>query len=151
MREYRQLSESRHTGRQSTQAMRRRGFAERFLVLMFCTLLIILVATCLCSMTAKSLQAKRNAETECYYNSLEQGMVKAVRGYLNRTGLKNSGVMLTRVVDAEGYRRYKLTVHHTGIDRMECSEREHLAEQLAQFAFVDSMSEFQYEFLVLGQ
>lgn len=151
MREYRQLGEGRHTGRQCTQAMGGRGFWEKLPAMIFLTLLIILVAACLCSMTAKSLQAKRNAETERYYVSLEQAMVKSVRGYLNRTGLKNSGVMLTRVVDAEGYRQYKLTVHHTGIDLMECAERELLAEKLARFAFVDSMSEFEYEFLVPEQ
>ena len=78
-------------------------------------------------------------------------MVRAVRGYLNRVGFKNSGVMLTRVVDGEGYRQYKLTVHHAKIDEMEEGERELLADKLSQFAFVDSMCDFRYEFFVPKQ
>lgn len=96
-------------------------------------------------------QARRNAEVESSYAALEQDMVKAVRGYLNRTGFKNSGVMLTRMVDGEGYRQYKLTVHHSKIDEMEDGERELLAESLSQFAFVDSMCDFRYEFFVPKQ
>ncbi|MGN0424249.1 MAG: hypothetical protein ACI4FY_02950 [Acetatifactor sp.] len=154
MSKYSQTRESRNvrrTGRESARMMRRKHGFEKLVAYVAVTLLIVLLGTYFCSMTAKSLQAKRNAEVESSYVSLEQDMVRAVRGYLNRIGFKNSGVMLTRVVDEEGYRQYKLTVNHGKIDEMEDGERELLAESLSQFAFVDSMCDFRYEFLVLEQ
>lgn len=154
MRKYSQTRQSRDvrgTVRESAKVMRRKRGFEKLVAYVVLTLLIVLVGTYFYSMTAKSLQAKRDAEVESSYASLEQDMVRAVRGYLNRVGFKNSGVMLTRVVDGEGYRQYKLTVHHAKIDEMEEGERELLADKLSQFAFVDSMCDFRYEFFVPKQ
>lgn len=143
--------EVRRVGRESAQMMRRKGRMEKLVAYVVATLLIMLLGTYLYSMTAKSLQAKQDEELERSYVALEEDMVRTVRGYLNRIGFKNSGVMLTRVVDEEGYRQYKLTVHHVKIDEMEEDERELLADGLSQFAFVDSMCEFKCEFLVPEQ
>lgn len=154
MRKYSQTRQSRDvrgTVRESAKVMRRKRGFEKLVAYVVLTLLIVLVGTYFYSMTAKSLQAKRDAEVESSYASLEQDMVRAVRGYLNRVGFKNSGVMLTRVVDGEGYRQYKLTVHHAKIDEMEEGERELLADKLSQFAFVDNMCDFRYEFFVPKQ
>lgn len=154
MRKYSQTRENRdvrRNGRESARMMRRKHSFEKLAAYVAVTLLIVLLGTYFYSMTAKSLQARRNAEVESSYAALEQDMVKAVRGYLSRTGFKNSGVMLTRMVDGEGYRQYKLTVHHSKIDEMEDGERELLAESLSQFAFVDSMCDFRYEFFVPKQ
>lgn len=149
MREYNQTRtgrKMRSTGRPLGRGQR----VERALIYAVITLLIVLLGIFFYSMTARSLQAKRYAETENGYIALEKDMVREVRGYLNRIGLKNSGVMLTRVVEEEGHRQYKLTVHHVEIDGMEESQRELLANQLSQFAFVDSMCDFRYEFIILG-
>ena len=116
----------------------------------FAAVTVILVSVAALSF-AGTVMCRTNlseAELEGYYREKEQQMVKDTRGYLNRCGFDNSGVMLTRVVDGNGSRMYTLTVHHRGIDRMEEAERETLAQELAAFAFEDANSTFQYEFLL---
>lgn len=86
-------------------------------------------------------------ELDGYYLEREARLVKDTRAYLNHSGFDNSGVMLTRVVDGSGSRMYTVTVHHRRIDRMEETEREALAQELAAFAFEDDSSTFCYKFL----
>lgn len=112
------------------------------------TIILVSVAALSFAGTVMCRTNLSEAELEGYYRQKEQQMVKDTRGYLNRSGFDNSGVMLTRVVDGSGSRMYTVTVHHRGIDRMEETEREALAQELAAFAFEDDNSTFHYEFLL---
>lgn len=108
--------------------------------------LVLLSAFCISS-TVFSREDVERAELEGYYSALEKQAVADVRTFLNEEGFVNSGVMLTRVVDAEGNRDYTLTVHHDSINRMEVAEQEELGEALALLCFEDEYSSFVYKFL----
>ena len=125
--------------------MEKRAGSFRFVA---ATVILVSVAALSFAGTVMCRTNLSEAELEGYYREKEQQMVKDTRGYLNRNGFDNSGVMLTRVVDGSGSRMYTLTVHHRGIDRMEEAEREALAQELAAFAFEDDNSMFHYEFLL---
>lgn len=125
--------------------MEKRAGSFRFVA---ATVILVSVAALSFAGTVMCRTNLSEAELEGYYREKEQQMVKDTRGYLNRNGFDNSGVMLTRVVDGSGSRMYTLTVHHRGIDRMEEAERKALAQELAAFAFEDDNSMFRYEFLL---
>ena len=67
---------------------------------------------------------------------------------LNEMGFRNSGVTLTRVVDAEGNREYTFTIHHGKIDRMSEEERMALAAALMQSITPVESCSFTHEFLM---
>ncbi len=104
-------------------------------------ILILLSAFCISS-TVFSREELERAELEGYYSALEKQTVADVRSYLGEEGFVNSGVMLTRVVDAAGNRDYTLTVHHDKIKRMEKSEQEKFREELTRLCFEDESSSF---------
>ena len=73
-----------------------------------------------------------NAELESYYRQVEKELLGQTREQLEALGFKNSGVTLTRVVDAEGNREYTFKIHHRKIDVMNEWEQENLAKKLTE-------------------
>ena len=69
-------------------------------------------------------------ELEGYYRQVEKELLGQTREQLEVLGYKNSGVTLTRVVDAQGNRDYTFTIHHRKIDAMSPKERIELTEKL---------------------
>lgn len=112
------------------------------------TALLILVTALSFAGTVMSRTDFNAAELEGYYQEEEARLVEDTRAYLNGHGLKNSGVMLTRVVEADGRREYTVTVHHQDIDKMTLEEREALALELAELDFSDEACIFFHEFLL---
>lgn len=106
-------------------------------------LLILLTALCFAG-TVASRTTLDGAEMEGYYRQQEEQLVSRAREFLEEQGLAYSGVMLTRVVEADGSRAYTLTVHHGEIDRMSAPERDALAERLADLAFQDGTLEVMF-------
>ena len=80
-----------------------------------------------------------------HYNPIS--LTKETREFLTEEGFLNSGVMLTKVVDADGSREYTLTVHHGRIDEMTEEEREILLEKMEQLVFAGEGVSFFHEFL----
>lgn len=99
-------------------------------------ILILLTALCFAG-TVASRTTLDSSELEGYYRQQEEQLVSRAREFLEEQGFVYSGVMLTRVVEADGSRAYTLTVHHGEIDRMSAPEREALAERLEGLAFPD--------------
>lgn len=99
-------------------------------------ILVLLTALCFAG-TVASRTMLDSAELEGYYRQQEDQLVSRVRSFLEEQGFAYSGVMLTRVVEPDGSREYTLTVHHGEIDRMSASERDALAEKLADLTFQD--------------
>lgn len=106
-------------------------------------ILILLTALCFAG-TAASRTTLDGAEMEGYYRQQEEQLVSRAREFLEEQGFAYSGVMLTRVVEADGSRAYTLTVHHGEIDRMSVPERDALAERLADLAFQDGALEVMF-------
>ena len=75
-------------------------------------LLIVLISLCIKG-TAHSMEKSEGAdEMESYYRSVEKEYVSSVKEVLKDFGLENSGVMLTKTVDASGTRSYVLSINH---------------------------------------
>ena len=113
-------------------------------------MLLALVAAFCITLTAVSQSRIERREQESYYHAKEQEMVQKTREYLNKAGFTNSGVMLTRVVDAEGARDYTITVHHHRINKLDPESREALARELKEFDFASEECSFSYKFLTLN-
>ena len=54
---------------------------------------------------------------EAYYEQLEREYVGRVRQFLEERGYRSSGVTLSRIVDHDGRRSYRVLVHHGILDR----------------------------------
>lgn len=77
-------------------------------------------------MTVQGREMGQNTETEAYYRSVESRLLEEIRIYLTEQGFKNSGVTLKRIVDEDGSREYRFTIHHSRIDYMSGEERNQL-------------------------
>lgn len=93
------------------------------------------------------VQAAAGRKTEEDYREKEEQLCQGVRELLAEEGFGNSGVMLTRVVDAQGNREYTVTIHHRGISRMDEAGRAELLEKLSELAFEEEGCSFSQEFL----
>lgn len=85
---------------------------------------VLCIAESIKSQAADTLEAQ-----EEYYEQLEREYISQVRGFLAEQGYCNSGVTLSRIVDAEGQRSYRVLIYHGAIDRL---EEEALTELLRQ-------------------
>lgn len=113
------------------------------------TMALVLVAAFCCTGTAMSRSNLGVREQEEYYRERERQLVSEAREFLRTEGFENSGIMLTRVVEADGSRRYTMTVHHAGIDRMCEEERRELMGKLEAFTFEDTACTFLHNFLLI--
>ena len=111
------------------------------------TILLVLVAAFFVTATVMSRTSLSRAELEGYYREKEEQLVREARKYLNAQGYQDSGVMLTRVVGADGSRVYTVTLHHSDFDRLEEAEREALVRKLAELEFADENAVFCHKFL----
>lgn len=111
------------------------------------TMCLVLVSAFCITKTVQSQTNTEQIELEQYYRVQEEQLVNGVRVYLNEVGFRNSGVMLTRVVAADGMREYTVTVHHDKISKMDAGQREELKEQLSGFYFPADNCIFYHEFL----
>lgn len=101
------------------------------------TTLTLVLVTMFCTAGTVIGQGKDDVSVdEKYYREMERDYVKQVRSYLNDNGYENSGVALTKVLEADGSREYTLSVHHKRIERLEWAEQESLRETLKSFATV---------------
>lgn len=112
------------------------------------TIALALVAAFCCTGTVMSRSSLSVREQEEYYRERERQLVSETREFLRTEGFENSGIMLTRIVEADGSRRYTMTVHHGRIDRMCEEERRELMGKLEAFAFEDKACTFLHNFLL---
>ena len=71
------------------------------------TIILVIVTAFCCAGTVMSRTDFSAQELEHYDREREQKLVEDVREYLRQQGYGNSGVMLTRVMDADGSREYR--------------------------------------------
>lgn len=111
------------------------------------TMCLVFVSAFCITKTVQSQTNEEQIEAEQYYRAQEEQLVDEVRVYLNEAGYKNSGVMLTRVVAADGWREYTVSVHHDKINKMDVEKKEELRKQLSGFRFSADNCIFYHEFL----
>ena len=111
------------------------------------TIVLILVTAFSIAGTVISKNDFKAGELEQYYLQKEKQLTEDVRDFLNQKGYRNSGVTVTRVVEANGSREYTVTVHHGDIDRMTEGERTVLAGEMGNLTFEDEHCTFSMNFL----
>lgn len=126
---------------------RNRGMMGNIGFILVTAFLVLFTAFCIIG-TVFSRSNLSERELENYYREKEQEMVGRVRTFLNDAGFANSGVTLTRVVEADESREYTLTVHHSRIDRMDEEGKNNLKEKLSAFDFPAENCTFYHEFLI---
>lgn len=111
------------------------------------TIVLILVTAFSIAGTVISKNDFKAGELEQYYLQKEKQLTEDVRDFLNQKGYRNSGVTVTRVLEANGNREYTVTVHHGDIDRMTEGERTVLAGEMGNLTFEDEHCTFSMNFL----
>lgn len=111
------------------------------------TIVLILVTAFSIAGTVISKNDFKAGELEQYYLQKEKQLTEDVRDFLNQKGYRNSGVTVTRVVEANGNREYTVTVHHGDIDSMTEGERTVLAGEMGNLTFEDEHCTFSMNFL----
>ena len=124
--------------------MKKRAGAVSFIAV---TIILVLVAAYFCAETVKCRTDVSAQEMEAFYLEKEEELVAETRAFLKKEGYENSGVMLTRVVDADGGRQYTMTVHHGRINALGEAERQALLEKLECLSFAGENITFFHEFL----
>ena len=112
------------------------------------TVLLVLATAYFCAETVKCKSEVAAEELEIFYQEKEAQLVKETRAFLSEEGFANSGVVLTKVVEADGSREYTLTVHHSRIDKMTEEEREILLGKMEHLVFFGEGICFFHEFLL---
>lgn len=100
------------------------------------------------SVKAKCVEVLEEKAVEKYYESKEKKYVEDVKTYLEGCGFINSGVMLTRIVDIDGTREYKITIHNRKLDKTPEGKREEVREGINRLSFSDENCVFIQEFMV---
>ena len=117
------------------------------LVLQVVFLSVWIIVAALCITVTVFAREQRNArEMEAYYRSLENDLVNWVRDTLTERGFETSGVMLTRVVDADESRSYTLSIHHNRILKLDEVEEDKLAGELEDLFFKEDHCFLQVRF-----
>ena len=101
------------------------------------TIMLVFVTAFCFAGTVRCGTGSGGQELENDYRERERQLVEKAREYLDRQGYADSGVMLTRVVDADGSREYTLRIHHGRIAGLSGKEREKLVNGLQEIAFED--------------
>ena len=114
--------------------MERRAGSLRFWAV---TIILVIVTAFCCAGTVMGRTDCSEREPENYYRERERQLVEGAREYLGEQGYENSGVMLTRVVDADGSREYTLSVHHGWITALSEEKQGQLADGLQEITFAD--------------
>ena len=109
--------------------------------------LVLLISFCVTE-TVSCRGVASDRELENYYGSLERELIKKTKDYLGESGFRNSGVMLTKVIEEDGMREYTLTVHHKKMGKLTSCERIALEEQISNFEFDDEKCKFRHKFLI---
>ena len=114
-----------------------RIFRSEYLFLGLLTLILIVGAFFLFSITVKGNRSDDNRIWNEYYAPVESEYVSQVRGYLNESGYVNSGVTLTHTTDENLNRVYTLSVHNRRLSGCSGERREELSEVLRSMGFED--------------
>ena len=98
--------------------------------------IVLAMATAMCVIGGIESQAADTQETqEAYYQQLEREYIGRGRDFLERQGYRNSGVTLSRIVDSNGQRSYKVLVHHGALCRLEEETQAEVLERIEELGF----------------
>lgn len=109
---------------------------------------ILILITALCISGTVQSQSRYAAETEeKYYKEMEAVYVSEIRAFLEDEGYRNSGIMMTRIIDEDGERNYTVTIHHDKFDKLSGEEKKELLAACGRIEFPDRECGFCHRFL----
>jgi len=109
--------------------------------IIYLVLALITVITVSIIGTSNVKATRKQAMTEESYKEFERKYRDDVKAYLNDLGFKNSGIMLTKVIDENGKRTYTLEIHHKDFARLDCESKEEIMAKLRDMAKVTQDSD----------
>ena len=112
----------------------RKSWTDRIIWGLAAIMLSMMAAMCITG-SIRSQAADTLRAQEAYYEQLEREYISQVRGFLTEQGYCNSGVTLSRIVDGEGQRSYRVLIHHGAIVRLEEEALTELLEQVGDLGF----------------
>lgn len=112
------------------------------------TVVLVLVCAFFVSGTVVSQSREALRVDEEYYQELEERYVREIRDCLNDQGFCNSGVTLTKTVEATGERNYEVLIHHKRLSRLTGKEQAELFSEIEEMGFDLAGCNFQVNLLL---
>lgn len=123
-----------------------RIFRSLIFTIVISAALILVTAFCV-SGTVQSQSRHAAEEEERYYKEMEEIYVSEIRAFLADAGYRDSGIMMTKIIDEEGGRDYTVTIHHDKFDKLSCKEKKELLDACGRIGFPDRECGFCHKFL----
>lgn len=124
----------------------RRSWTDQILWGMVAIALAMAAALCVAGSIQSQAADTQNAR-EAYYEQLEREYIGRVWAFMEDQGYRNSGVMLSRVVDSDGQRSYKVLVHHGALEKQKEETQEELLRQIEDLGFQAADCDFTAQLL----
>ena len=102
--------------------MRKSTFIKKYNVIKIVGVFVFAVVLLWCILGIKANAAERADNDREEYQMQEKLLVEEVRSSLEAMGYYNSGITVTKVMDTDGSREYKVLVHHSDIDLQDMEE-----------------------------
>lgn len=132
----------------STRSRSNENRVAREILFAVFTIVLILVCTFFVSGTVVSQSKGTLRVDEEYYQELEESYVREIRDCLNDQGFCNSGVTLTKTVEATGERNYEVLIHHKRLSRLTGEEQAELFSEIEEMGFDLAGCNFQVNLLL---
>lgn len=119
--------------------------------ILFGVITILLVAVIVfCSVQTVTAQRTDRLQIDMeVYEKAEDEYTKEVRAILNTWYIPNAGIAMTKVIDTDGAREYKVTIHHERIHKFSSQKKAELNEELAKLVFPLPDCKVSYEFITV--
>lgn len=99
------------------------------------TAVMVLVLWGACGIKANAAERADNDRME--YQIQENTFLKEIRNCMEEEGYCNSGITLTKIMDTDGSREYKVMIHHSDIDLDDEEKIASIYSLLCQVSFDD--------------
>lgn len=111
------------------------------------SMVLVLVAAFFVTMTVKSQSGQDELMEQRYYDNLESNYIEQLEAVLERNGLSNSGINMTRVSDADGSRVYTVVIHNSYLGLMGTEKLAQVKQEVRAVPFDADACRFCHEFM----
>lgn len=85
---------------------------------------------------------------EKYYDVWEAAYLQETKQLLEQYGLKDSGINMTKVKEADGSRSYEIAIHHRRFEALSDRQHDNLMEELYALPFPIQRCGFRHYFIL---
>ena len=80
-----------------------------------------------------------------YYHEKEEIFIDVLTSVLADNGIRNAGINISSIIDADGSREYKVSIHHYCFEYMAQEERDSFLARISEVKFADAEVPVTYE------